>query len=173
MLRFARLHLSNSSDAEDAVQETFAALLSTVGNTIDTQDPRSYLFGILRHKVMDKLRHRYRNPSSTLHTPEDDLDELLFDQAGHWIEHSAPQHWHCPETHMENNQFFQVVDICVNNLPPKTARVFSMKEFLDSEAEEICNTLNISKSDYWQCLSRARKQIQLCLNERWFGGAQP
>lgn len=171
MLRFARLHLSNSSDAEDVVQDAFTAILTTELSKLENIDPRAYLFGILRNKIMDKLRHRYRNPSSSLKAPSDDLDELLFDQAGHWTEDSAPTHWGTPEIHMENNQFFQVVDICVNNLPTKTARVFSMKEFLDSEADEICETLNISKSDYWQCLSRARKQIQLCLNERWFGEA--
>jgi RNA polymerase sigma-70 factor (ECF subfamily) len=46
-----------------------------------------------------------------------------------------------------------------------------MKEFLDCEPEEICATLGLTKSDYWQCLSRARKQIQICLNQSWFEGS--
>jgi RNA polymerase sigma-70 factor, ECF subfamily len=48
--------------------------------------------------------------------------------------------------------------------------VFSMKEILECDPEEICITLGLNKADYWQCMSRARKQIQLCLNENWFGG---
>jgi RNA polymerase sigma-70 factor, ECF subfamily len=170
MLRFARLHLSCSSDAEDVVQEAFAAILSANPSHIQQADPRAYVFGILRNKVMDKLRQRYRNPSISLAQEEHDLDELLFDQHGHWRENAAPSLWSNPEEHMQNSQFFQVVDACVNNLPTKPARVFGMKEFLDCEADEICSTLNISKSDYWQCLSRARKQIQLCLSQRWFEG---
>lgn len=66
-----------------------------------------------------------------------------------------------------------MVDICVNQLPAKPARVFSMKELLECDADEICDTLGLSKTDYWQCMSRARKQIQLCLNEKWFQGRRP
>ncbi|MCP5325884.1 MAG: sigma-70 family RNA polymerase sigma factor [Oceanospirillaceae bacterium] len=170
MLRFARLHLSSVEDAEDAVQETFAALLQNDLSTINSADPRPYLFGILRNKVMDKLRQRYRNPVAD-DVNEEDLDALLFDAQDHWAPGMAPASWQTPDAHAEGGQFFAVLDICVNNLPPKPARVFSMKEFLECDAAEICATLNISQSDYWQNLSRARKQIHLCLNQRWFAGA--
>lgn len=169
MLRFARLHLSSQDDAEDAVQDAFAAALVTDPATLAAVDPRPWLFGILRHKVMDRLRHRYRSEVATDHSV-DELDALLFDGRDHWLGGVAPAAWVTPESRLESDQFFRVVDICVNNLPAKPARVFSMKEFLECGAEEICEALAISKADYWQCLSRARKQIHLCLNERWFGG---
>ncbi len=169
MLRFARLHLSSHEDAEDAVQDAFAAALIADPVTLSGVDPRAYLFGILRNKVMDKLRRRYRAEVTT-DQPEDDLDALLFDGRGHWLGDVAPKAWVTPDAQLESDQFFRVVDICVNNLPAKPARVFSMKEFLECGAEEICEALGISRADYWQCLSRARKQIHLCLNERWFEG---
>lgn len=173
MLRFARLHLSSHEDAEDAVQDTFAAALVADPATLTGVDPRPYLFGILRNKVMDKLRRRYRAEVTT-DQPEDDLDALLFDGRDHWLGGVAPKPWATPEAQLESDQFFRVVDICVSNLPVKPARVFSMKEFLECGAEEICEALGITRSDYWQCLSRARKQIHLCLNERWFeGGTLP
>lgn len=167
MLRFARLHLSQHEDAEDAVQETFAAALTSAA--LNDADPRRYLFGILRNKVMDKLRERYRNPVRAA-VPEDDFDQLLFDAGDHWHGHVAPAPWQTPEQHTEQGQFFQVLDICLTHLPEKAARVFTLKEFMDSEADEICTLMNISKSDYWQSMSRARKQIHLCLNQRWLGG---
>ncbi|MES2917406.1 MAG: sigma-70 family RNA polymerase sigma factor [Pseudomonadota bacterium] len=169
MLRFARLHLSSHEDAEDAVQDTFAAALVADPLTLSGVDPRSYLFGILRHKVMDRLRRRYRAEVTTAQ-PEDDLDALLFDGRGHWLGDVAPKAWVTPEAQLESDQFFRVVDACVNHLPAKPARVFSMKEFLECGAEEICEALGITRADYWQCLSRARKQIHLCLNQNWFGG---
>ena len=58
----------------------------------------------------------------------------------------------------------------MNKLPEKPARVFTMKEFMECDAEEICTIINISKSDYWQSMSRARKQIHICLNQSWFDG---
>lgn len=170
MLRFARLHLSHREDAEDAVQDTFTAVLVADPGTLSVVEPRRYLFGILRNKVMDRLRKRYR-PSESMDRPyEDDLDQLLFDNRDHWLSGVAPASWQSPDDRVENDQFFRVVDVCVNNLPAKPARVFSMKEFLECDPEEICGTLGISKADYWQCLSRARKQIHLCLNQNWFEG---
>ena len=169
MLRFARLHLSSHDDAEDAVQDTFAAVLVADPAMLAAVDPRRYLFGILRNKVMDRLRYRYRS-GVVSDTSEEDLDALLFDGRDHWLGGVAPAAWSTPDASVERDQFFRVVDLCVNNLPAKPARVFSMKEFLECEAAEICDTLGISKADYWQCLSRARKQIHLCINERWFGG---
>jgi len=172
MLRFARLHLSHRhrEDAEDAVQDTFTAVLVADPATLSVVEPRRYLFGILRNKVMDRLRKRYR-PSESMDRPyEDDLDQLLFDNRDHWLSGVAPASWQSPDDQVESDQFFRVVDVCVNNLPAKPARVFSMKEFLECDPEEICGTLGISKADYWQCLSRARKQIHLCLNQNWFAG---
>ena len=170
MLRFARLHLSHEADAEDAVQEAFAAVLVADPATLSVVEPRRYLFGILKNKVTDRLRKRYR-PSQGLDRPyEDDLDALLFDNRDHWLSGVAPALWQTPESRTESDQFFRLVDLCVNNLPAKPARVFSMKEFLECGPEEICATLGISKADYWQCLSRARKQLHLCLNQNGFGG---
>ena len=170
MLRFARLHLSSLADAEDAVQDTFAAVLLVEASTLSGVEPRRYLFGILRNKVMDRLRSRYRHDREFAQPFADDLDALLFDSSDHWLSGVAPALWHSPEADLLNEAFFKVVDICVNHLPAKPARVFSMKELLECDPEEICHTLGISKADYWQCISRVRKQIHLCLNERWFGG---
>jgi RNA polymerase sigma-70 factor (ECF subfamily) len=170
MLRFARLHLSHHADAEDAVQETFAAVLMADKATLAGVEPRRYLFGILRNKVMDRLRQRYRTPETQPRDDDDPLDELLFNQRDHWLSGVAPALWQTPESRTASDQFFRVLDLCVNNLPAKPARVFSMKEFLECDAEEICATLAISKPDYWQCLSRARKQLHLCLNQNGFEG---
>lgn len=170
MLRFAQLHLQPREDAEDAVQDALAAILMTDAATLSATDPKLYLFGILRHKVTDRLRQKYRREISYGEAFEDELDHLLFDERGHWVDGVAPLAWVRPDEQLLSDRFFAVVDACVLKLPNKPARVFSMKEFLDCEPEEICATLGIGKADYWQCMSRARKQIQLCLNQTWFGG---
>jgi RNA polymerase sigma-70 factor (ECF subfamily) len=171
MLRFAQLHLQPREDAEDAVQDALAAALGIDADKLQHTDPKSYLFGILKHKVTDRLRRKYRAEVSVHEAFGDDIDDALFNERGHWVEGVAPAAWTTPEAQLQTDQFFAVVDICVHKLAAKPARVFSMKEFLDCEPEEICATLSLSKADYWQCMSRARKQIQLCLNESWFGGA--
>lgn len=173
MLRFALLHLQPHEDAEDAVQDTLAALLRVDAATLRQTDPKRYVFGILKHKVTDRLRTKYRPEVSYTEAFADDIDNTLFNTRGHWVDGVAPGAWRTPSEQLQSDQFFAVVDVCVQKLPTKPARVFSMKEFLDCEAEEICDTLGLSKADYWQCMSRARKQIQLCLNQNWFEGAPP
>jgi len=178
MLRFAQLHIQPREDAEDAVQDALLAVLASGAAGPAPGDVRSYLFGVLKHKITDRLRARYRHgwPSSggadDGDTP-DALDETLFDASGHWAVGVSVNRWHCPQSRLEGEQFFAVVDACIEHLPRKTAQVFSMKELLDCDADEVCATLTISKSDYWQCMSRARKQIQLCLTQRWFEGQTP
>ncbi len=176
MLSFARLHLSACEDAEDAVQDTWLAACQMDWQTPQLQDPRPYLFGILKHKVADRLRQRYRAKERELNMGETEgqaLDEVLFDDSGHWVSGMAPSHWSEPDDRLHHAQFFALVDACVNRLSGKAAQVFSMKELLECEADEVCEVLAISKTDYWQNMSRARKQLQMCLNENGFGRKRP
>ncbi|MGC4061094.1 MAG: sigma-70 family RNA polymerase sigma factor [Aquabacterium sp.] len=153
------------------MQDALLAAMKVQPERIDQGDPRRYLFGILKHKITDRLRSKYRHQDWRSLDDGDDLDALLFDGRDHWVAELAPATWRSPEAHLESDQFFEVVDICITKLPPKPARVFSMKELLECEPHEICETLGLSKVDYWQCMSRARKQIQLCLTQNWFEGA--
>ncbi len=150
-----------------------AAILGTDPATLAQTDLKRYLFGILKHKITDRLRGKYRPEVGYSEAFADDLDNVLFNARGHWVDGVAPSVWRTPEDQLHTDQFFAVVDICVQKLPPKTARVFSMKEFLECDADEVCDTLGLSKADYWQCMSRARKQIQLCLHQNWFEGVTP
>lgn len=168
MLRFARLHLQPQEEAEDAVQDALLAAWKGMPGAQAVDDPRRYLFGILKHKITDRLRQRYRHGSMALPTPTDDLDDVLFDASEHWAAGMAPTRWHTPDAHLESDQFFLVVDLCITRLPAKAAKVFSMKELLECEPDDICYTLGLSKADYWQSMSRARKQLQLCLTQHWF-----
>ena len=183
LLRFARLHLQPDEEAEDAVQDPLLAVLAAPaaapprGGGPRQGDARGYLFGILKHKITDRLRARYRHgtppAASATAGGADALDAELFDSRGHWQTGAGPSLWHDPESQLQNSQFFAVLEACVSKLPPKPARVFSMKELLDCDADEICATLAITRADYWQCMSRARKQLQLCLGQNWFASPPP
>ena len=183
LLRFARLHLQPDEEAEDAVQDTLLAVLAAPaaapprGGGPRQGDARGYLFGILKHKITDRLRARYRHgtppAASATAGGADALDAELFDSRGHWQTGAGPTLWHDPESQLQNSQLFAVLEACVSKLPPKPARVFSMKELLDCDADEICATLAITRADYWQCMSRARKQLQLCLGQNWFASPPP
>jgi RNA polymerase sigma-70 factor (TIGR02943 family) len=166
LLRFARTQLRNDAWAEDAVSETLVAALEKPQSFAGQSQLKTWLVGILKHKVVDQLRRHTRE--ATVLTGEDgeDLLETLFDGSGHWNE--APADWADPQTALSQRQFFEVLEACVENLPATQARVFMMREWLELDSPEICKELAISSTNLWVLLHRARLRLRECLQVKWF-----
>lgn len=166
LLRFARTQLRNDAWAEDAVSETLVAALEKPQSFAGQSQLKTWLVGILKHKVVDQLRRHTRE--ATVLTGEDgeDLLETLFDGSGHWNE--APADWADPHTALSQRQFFEVLEACVENLPATQARVFMMREWLELDSPEICKELAISSTNLWVLLHRARLRLRECLQVKWF-----
>lgn len=169
LLRFAQMQLRNDAIAEDVVSETLLAILEKPGDFAGRSTLRTYATGILKFKVIDVLRRRGRE----VHIEpldEQSLDEAidaLFVENGHWRE--RPQAWAQPEAALEQSQFFEVLQVCIDRLPAKTARVFMMREWLEQEVAEICRELGITANHCGVMLYRARMALRECLDQRWFG----
>jgi RNA polymerase sigma factor (sigma-70 family) len=56
LLRFARAKLPQRADAEDVVQETFVAFLRSIARYRGECDLETYLFALLRRKIIDSYR---------------------------------------------------------------------------------------------------------------------
>ena len=175
LLRFARLQLRDAGAAEDAVQETMLAALTGSHRFESRSSYKTWLISILRNKIVDIIRSQSRElPASALADDEagdDLLDESLFDPRGHWQPGARPARWADPEASFEQQQFWKVFEACLDHLPPKTARVFLMREFLGLDTGEICKETGISSSNCWVVLHRARMGLRTCLETRWFAGA--
>jgi RNA polymerase sigma-70 factor (TIGR02943 family) len=170
MLKFARLQLRDDAAAEDAVQEALAAALSNQKSFANRAQLKTWVFGILKNKIVDIIRERIRSPGashSVEEIPEHAYDDL-FNENGYWQEDARPSSWGNPESSFSSQQFWQVFEICLTRLPENTARVFMMREMLGFETEEICKELSISPTNCWVVLHRARMGLRLCLDERWF-----
>jgi RNA polymerase sigma-70 factor (ECF subfamily) len=172
LLRFARLQLRSEAAAEDAVQEALLAALANAAGFAGEASLKTWVFSILRNKIVDEVRRRVRNAEVQLDTDIEDSDfEELFDASGHWAE--PPSSWGNPAAALEQKRFWTVFEICLDNVPEKSARVFMMREFLGLETDEICKELTISATNCWVLLHRARTHLRLCLSERWFGQNAP
>lgn len=173
LLRFARLQLRSDAQAEDAVQEAMLAALAGAANFAGAASVKTWVFSILKNKIIDELRRRAREGNvGDFAAPEDegeDFDEL-FDRRGHWAE--PPAVWGDPESSLENSQFWAVFEACLDGVPAKPGRVFMMREILGLETDEICKELGISSSNCWVLLHRARLGLRECLSRRWFGEKQ-
>lgn len=172
LLRVARLQLRDDAAAEDVVQETMLAALAGAGFS-GRSSLRTWLTGILKHKVVDAIRRRQREaiPVSTLGSAEADLDDFdgLFRDGG-WD--AAPAEWGDPDAALQRQQFFDVLDFCLDRLPPNTARAFMMREILELESAEICKELAITANNLWVMLYRARMTLRQCLDTHWFADAR-
>ncbi|HRD85939.1 MAG TPA: sigma-70 family RNA polymerase sigma factor [Rubrivivax sp.] len=171
LLRFARHQLRNDEWAEDAVSETLLAALEKPQSFGGRSQLKTWLVGILKHKVVDQLRRHAREATVLGRDDDEDLDEQLFAADGHWRD--APADWGDPEHHFRQRQFFEVLEACVTHLPATQGRVFMMREWLELDADEICKTLSISSTNLWVLLHRARLRLRDCLQGRWFGAARP
>lgn len=170
LLRFARLQLRSEAQAEDAVQDAMLAALAGADKFAGAAQAKTWVFAILKNKIIDELRRRAREGNVAELTPVEeegeDFDEL-FDRRGHWAEPPAP--WTDPEQSLENSQFWTVFEACLDGVPAKPGRVFMMREVLGLETDEICKELGISSSNCWVLLHRARLGLRECLSRRWFG----
>lgn len=170
MLRFARLQLRNQELAEDAVQEALAAAFGASERFAQRASLKTWVFAILKNKIVDLLRDRWNKNRIDLVEATDESDfDVLFQANERWRRDEMPSSWGNPEQSCEDRQFWEVFDVCMHNLPDTTARVFAMREFLGLEAAEICKELGIGASNCWVILHRARMQLRICLQQRWFG----
>ncbi|HEY9050330.1 MAG TPA: sigma-70 family RNA polymerase sigma factor [Gammaproteobacteria bacterium] len=166
MLRFATLQLRDKVLAEDVVHEAIAAALKAVGRN-QTASLKTWVFSILRNKIVDVIRERSRHPvESLLDEDVDDLDEQ-FSKRGHWNKEHKPANWGRPEQVLANEQFWRIFEACLNHLPENTARVFMMREHLELEIREICTELAISESNCWVIMHRARMRLRMCLEQNF------
>lgn len=169
LMRFARLQLRNESWAEDAVSETLLAALSNPRAFGQQAQLRTWLVGILKHKVMDLLRQHARDArpdTPSAGADPEDPDAALFQEDGHFAQ--MPAEWGNPESALSSRQFFEILEACTEKLPPALGRVFLMREWLELSVEEICKELGLSTTNLYVQLHRARMRLRECLELNWF-----
>ena len=174
--RYAMRLTGDRARSEDVVQETLLAALSGSGFS-GKSSLKTWLTGILKHKIVDAIRRKQREPIavSGFGDLDDELDiedfDAMFDRTGHWS--PAPAHWGNPEEALDRRQFVEIVDFCLDKLPANTARVFMMREVLELETAEICKELAITANNLWVILYRARMALRQCLEQNWFAADAP
>jgi RNA polymerase sigma-70 factor (ECF subfamily) len=169
LLRFARLQLRNEAWAEDAVSETVLAALAKPQSFDRRSQLKTWLIGILKHKVIDALRHHSREMFSVDSDEADDTDPLEylgFKADGHFSQ--QPVEWGNPEQQLSSRQFIEVLDACTNKLPAAQGRLFLMREWLELSSEDICKELNLTPTNLYVQLHRARLRLRECLELNWF-----
>jgi len=170
LFRYAKSRIWDMGSAEDLVQETLLTAIRKYEQFRGESSERTWLTGILRFKILEYLKRRAAEKKAFSTAPLSDERESWFDEEGHWNHElkSAGMDWNPdPSKVLEQKEFWEVLRRCMSKLPPKTAAVFSQRELEFLESEEIQNDLNITESNLWVLLHRARNQLRHCIQTHW------
>lgn len=167
LYRYAYFRLRDATQAEDLVQETLLAALQARDGFGGRATERTWLIGILKNKLVDYLRKGAREqPFSELIGNDDEIN-ALFDSGGHWK--TPPSDWGNPSNALEQKQFWKVFADCFAALSSRHAQIFAMCEFDGLDSTEVCKVFDITATNVWVILHRARLRLRQCLESHWFG----
>jgi RNA polymerase sigma-70 factor (ECF subfamily) len=166
LYRYALAKLHERSTAQDVVQDTFLAAVKGMDRFTGKSSERTWLIGILKHKIVDYVRKASRERSyGDVSEAEGLLDESL-DRKGHWKTGDPDWRIH-PRKAFEQREFWIVFESCLAEMPERLQAVFRLRELEGGSAEEICEELTITSTNLWVMLHRARARLKTCLESRW------
>ncbi len=169
---FAMLRVNNPGVAQDIVQETFLGALKSRGGYSGKSSEKTWLVGILKHKIVDYFRKASResdleNIDYYLSGTDDDY-ELSGNMPGQWKSDKAPADWAIDTSNnFESKEFLHFLHICLDIMPPRISLMFVLRELEEIDSKDICNTLQISSTNLRVLLHRARKELRACLENKW------
>lgn len=160
---FALSRISDSEIAKDLVQDTFVAALKNFENFEQRSSVKTWLISILKRKIIDHYRlvdsrktiamsHYFRESG----------------RVGHWNENSAPKGI-ISETveKIENSELEKTIQDCIENLPEKWKGIVIDKLIEEKDSDEVCKEYEITSSNFWVIIHRAKLQLRACLEINW------
>lgn len=166
LFNYTITRVSDIEIAQDLVQDTFLAGLKSMKNFKGEASERTWLISILKRKIIDY----YRKINSTKGKAEVRINYSTDSESeGDWLEERVADPFDkTAEDTLQNSELGDAIHNCLGKLPQKQADVFKMKTILGYETEVICNELNITASNLWVIIHRARTAMADCLKENWF-----
>jgi RNA polymerase sigma-70 factor (TIGR02943 family) len=152
--------------AKDLVQDTFLAAAEKFNTFKGDSSPKTWLFSILNHKIIDHYRKKVNRTVNF----ESLSFSNFFDGSGDWQENRKPKVWQEEdEKHLLDDDEFQVVlKKCMDALPEKWSACVKLKYLTEKKGEEICQELDITPSNFWQIVHRAKLQLRDCVEKKWY-----
>ena len=167
LYRYTLPRVKDGEAAKDLVQETFLAAWRNYENFKGEISEKNWLFTILKNKIIDHYRKNAHRITESL--PDTGTGDGFFDEAEHWTAASGPKEWGVDYSKgIEKKEFYAILDTCKKKLKEIHNHVFTMKYLDGLESEEICKELNITPSNYWVLIHRAKLHLRSCLEKNWF-----
>lgn len=157
--------VSDGELAKDLVQDTFLAAAEKIESFKGDSSPKTWLFSILNHKIIDHYRKKVNQPVRM----DNQSLGTFFDKDGSWIKEKRPNSWQEDESHLlDDNNFRAILQECLDALPEKWNTGVKLKYLMSKKGEEICQEMGIAPTNLWQIIHRAKVQLRDCVESNWF-----
>lgn len=167
LYNYALYKVNDSGAAEDLVQDTFMAGLKGKDSFKGNSSERTWLVSILKRKIIDYYRKTSVRKSG-ISTDFSSPFNAQGDFQSHWSDDSAPGKWSFERTNnLEQEEFQQILEYCLSLLPPQWRDIFHLKIMEEIKGEEICKELDITASNLWVIIHRAKLKMRACLEKNW------
>lgn len=165
LYNYAIGRVNNHEVAQDIVSETFLSALKGIKSFEGRSSERTWLIAIIKRKIIDY----YRKQSTEKERAKVSFHNMDADYEKDWLEENvADLQLLSADEKLENDELRMAILECMTELNDIQARVFRMKNIEGLDSEYICNELNITPSNLWVILHRARKILMDCMEKKWF-----
>lgn len=174
LFKWAWHKTADKTIAEDLVQDTFLSAIESFHTFQGKSQPKTWLFSILRFKIANHFRKQFKSPelnwNDNILLQDDAFVEHFFDENGHWRMQEIPKdNWQGADGHLLDNPAFSAIwHQCFEKLPKHWLCALQLKYLEAKNSEDICKELDISNTNFWQILHRAKLQLRKCLDVHWF-----
>ena len=172
LIRMAMGYVADRDVAEEVVQDTWMAVIQSLDRFEGRSSLRTWICGILIHKAKDRgVREKRHTTFSAFESYDDDNDEAVdpsrFQQSGEWAGHWAfpPQPWddQTPEKLLASKQAVDCMQWAIEALPATLKEVLILRDVEGVEAKEVCEMLNITETNLYVRLHRARERVRVAV----------
>lgn len=174
LYNYAISRVNNHQIALDLVQDTFLGALSALKSFEGRSTEKTWLISILKRKIIDHYRRSARSREDPLIDKnfDEDREDLPFysegEMQGHWRADRVPQDWNISaDKALENEELKTIIEQCIAVLPKKYAAVFILRIIEEITSDEVCKELDITASNLWVILHRAKLQLRDCIENNW------
>ena len=168
LYQYALKRIADSELSKDLVQETFLSAIKGLPEFKGKSTEKTWLTSILKNKIIDHYRKNAKKASvNELQSTEENRNNF-FEKNGHWKKNNEPETWEIEEAYpLENEELEHILKGCMKKLPEDWALVFSMKYMDDEDSHKICKELNLSPSNFWVIIHRAKLSLRACISKHW------
>jgi RNA polymerase sigma-70 factor (ECF subfamily) len=174
MARLARSFSRNDAVIEEAVQETWLAVIRGIGGFEGRSSLRTWIFGILinqaRRLAVREYRHAQVSHGGNIARPpsanSDDPDgpEPGMGSNGMWVEPPAPWGLEDPESAILSRETLGVIEAALAALSEAQRQVVLLRDVEGMGADEVCNILGVSDTNARVLLHRGRAGVRRALD---------